>query len=82
MEKINLSELSITDLMNLEHACMLLYNKNQNEYIAFRAQYTPKGLELHRELLEEMERNSKRYNDIHNKVLAEIDLRLDSIYDE
>lgn len=82
MEKIKLSELSTLDLIQLERVCTLLYDKNQNEYIAWRSQLSPSGILTYQDSLYEMEEKLKKYTKTRDKILAEIDKRLDNICDE
>ena len=82
MEKIKIKNLSVFELIQLHSACQLLYKKLENEYIAYKSQFTPSGLEKQRETIEEMEKQIRKYNSIYNKIIQEIGLRIETIDDD
>ena len=54
--KNKISDYSIIELIQLESAARLLYSINENEYIAFRGQLSPKGFEMYKDSLNKMEK--------------------------
>lgn len=79
MEKIHLDKLTVIELIQLEAACRILYSKEENEYLAFRGQLSPSGMDMYKDSLEEMEKRVRKYSDIRGKLLTEIGLRLENI---
>lgn len=79
MEKINLKELSITDLYNLQKSCTLLYEKKNGEYIGIKATTNPRNYEMYDGIFEQMEKKMKRYMTVRDKVLEEIENRIENI---
>ena len=70
---------SIIELIQLESAARLLYSINENEYIAFRGQLSPKGVEMYKDSLNKMEKKVKKYGKIRQNLLQEIGLRIEEI---
>lgn len=79
MEKIKLSKIPIIDLVHLESAVRLLYTQSENEYIAFRAQLSPKGLRDYADSLSEMEEKVQKYGIIRRKIVEELNIRVENI---
>ena len=77
--KNKISDYSIIELIQLESAARLLYSINENEYIAFRGQLSPKGIEMYKDSLNEMEKKVKKYGKIRQNLLQEIGLRIEEI---
>ena len=77
--KNKISDYSIIELIQLESAARLLYSINENEYIAFRGQLSPKGVEMYKDSLNEMEKKVKKYGKIRQNLLQEIGLRIEEI---
>lgn len=82
MEKINLETLSITELYKLQKACTLLYEKKNGEYIGMKSTVNPRNYELYDGIFEEMEKKMKKYMVVRDKVLSELERRIESIEDE
>ncbi len=77
--KNKISDYSIIELIQLESAARLLYSINENEYIAFRGQLSPKGVEMYKDSLNKMEKKVKKYGKIRQNLLQEIGLRIEEI---
>ena len=77
--KNKISDYSIIELIQLESAARLLYSINENEYIAFRGQLSPKGIEMYKDSLNKMEKKVKKYGKIRQNLLQEIGLRIEEI---
>ena len=77
--KNKISDYSIIELIQLESAARLLYSINENEYIAFRGQLSPKGFEMYKDSLNKMEKKVKKYGKIRQNILQEIGLRIEEI---
>lgn len=82
MERINLETLSITELYNLQKSCTLLYEKKNGEYIGLKSTVNPRNYDLYEGIFEQMEKDMKRYMVVRDKVLSELEKRIENIENE